>query len=300
MNTNTLPTPSTPAHRLTPAQAEILSALASLALLALYVVWPDGRGATLQLLCLIPLLGMFLLSPHDLLITGGLSLGLLLIVLLALWVVPPLGMLSWDPMHDGMPALMASLILPLITTFAYRHAQRREQVAEQRLALQEAHDKMKIMAAKDPLTGLANQQQMSLALNQEFKRAQRASTPMSLAWLDLDHLGAYNDQHGHEAGDQLLCRFAQQLQDAFRENEVVARWSGAAFMVIFTDSHLEQATAGLERLRETVAEQQLGLSFSAALVTRRDGDRLDDLIGRAQTSLQRAKAQGRDRVICTP
>lgn len=299
--TNTLPASTdTQVQLLTPTQGEILSALASVALLALYVLWPDGRGASLQLLCLIPLLGMFLLSPHDLLITGGLSQGLLLIVVLALWLVPPLSSLSWSPMHDGLPALMVSLILPLIITFAYRHAQRREQVAEHRLALQETHDKMKIMAAKDPLTDLPNQQHMSLALTQEFKRAERAGTPMSLAWLDLDHLGAYNEQHGHEAGDQVICRFAQQLQDAFRENEVVARWSGAAFLVIFTDSHLEQATAGLERLRETVAAQHLGLSFSAALVTRRDGDRLDDLIGRAQTSLQRAKGQGRDRLVCTP
>lgn len=281
------------------AKAQALCAATTVLALLAYAVWPDGRGAALQLLCLIPVAAMLVLKPHDMLIVSTLGLGLLVITLVALSVLPQEG-LHFDPMQDGLSGLMVCLILPLVAAFAYRHTQRRESMAEHRQALSEALDATKAMAARDPLSGLLNQQHMSNSLNQEFKRAQRANAPMSIALLDLDHLRAYNEQHGHEAGDQILCRLADQLSQAFRENEVVARWSGAAFMVIFTDSHLEQATVGMERLRQAVASSQLGLSFSAAVVCRREGDRLDDLLGRAQANLQRAKVQGRDRIVSTP
>jgi diguanylate cyclase (GGDEF)-like protein len=279
-------------------QAQMVLLLASLLTLVLYALWPDARSASLQLLCLIPVVGMLVLKPNDLILSGALTLGLLVITLLSLWLLP-LGA-PFDLIQDGLSGLMVCLMLPMLVGFAYRYALRREAMGQHHQELTETLGKMQQMAARDSMTGLHNQQHMSEALNQEFKRAQRAGTPLSIALLDLDHLRTYNEQQGHEAGDQLMCRFAQQLAEAFRENEIVARWSGGTFMVVFTDSQLEQAGAALERLRQTQIDQGLGLTFSGSLVGRREGDRLDDLFNRAQTSLQRAKAQGRDRIICTP
>jgi diguanylate cyclase (GGDEF)-like protein len=295
---NSLNTSMDKVESLSAQQAQMVSMLTSLLIMVLYALWPDARAASLQLLCLVPVVGMLVLKPTDLLLSGAMSLALLAITLLMLWLLPLSG--PFDPMQDGLSGLLVCLMLPILVGFGYRYALRREAMGEHRQALTDTLGKMQQMAARDAMTGLHNQQHMSEALNQEFKRAQRAGTPLSIALLDLDHLRSYNEQQGHEAGDQLMCRFAQQLAEAFRENEIVARWSGGTFMVVFTDSQLEQAGAALERLRQSQIDQGLGLTFSASLVGRREGDRLDDLFNRAHTSLHRAKAQGRDRIICTP
>jgi diguanylate cyclase (GGDEF)-like protein len=276
------------------ARAQAWCALATLLSLTAYTLWPDSRGAALQLLCLIPIGAMLVMGPHDLLLVCAVSLGLLIITLVALAILPLEG-IQFDWTHDGIDAMMVCLILPLLGYFAYRYSQRRQAMVEQRQALNDTLGAMQAMSARDALTGLLNQQHMSASLHQEFKRAQRANAPMSLALIDPDHLRAYNEQHGHDAGDQWLTRFAQMLPLTLRENEVVARWEGATFMVIFTDTPLEQASIGMSRLRQQIGASELGQGFSAGLVSRRETDSLDDMLARVQQALQQAKGDGRDR-----
>ncbi len=281
------------------ARAQAWCALATLLALTAYTLWPDSRGAALQLLCLIPLGAMLVLGPHDVLLVCAVSLGLLVVTLIALAILPLQG-IAFDGLHDGIDAAMVCLILPVLSYFAYRYAQRRQGMIEHQQALSDTLGAMQAMSARDALTGLLNQQHMTQSLQQEFKRAQRAKAPMSLALIDPDHLRAYNEQHGHDAGDQWLSRFAQMLPPALRENEVVARWESATFMVIFTDTPLEQASIGMARLRQQVHASDLGLGFCAGLVSRRDTDTLDDLLARAQQALQQAKREGRDRTQALP
>lgn len=132
------------------------------------------------------------------------------------------------------------------------------QVAQQARALHEAQATLDIkqrelaqLARHDTLTGLANRREFDDALRREFKRAQRQQSRLALAVLDLDHLKAYNELHGHAAGDELLRRFARLLGERFkRDTDLVARLGGEEFGALLPGFDSGSAQHMLESLRE--------------------------------------------------
>lgn len=87
----------------------------------------------------------------------------------------------------------------------------------------------------DLLTGLPNRHMFHDRLEQEIKKANRASMPLTLLFLDLDHFKEVNDALGHPMGDILLKEAAQRLLSCVRESDNVARFGGDEFTVILTD-----------------------------------------------------------------
>ena len=93
----------------------------------------------------------------------------------------------------------------------------------------------------DPLTGIANRQQMQAQLQKAVFHALEDGHPACLALTDIDHFKHVNDSYGHEAGDAVLCAFAALLQKSLRENDRVYRYGGEEFL-IFLD-HLDISRA---------------------------------------------------------
>jgi diguanylate cyclase (GGDEF)-like protein len=91
-------------------------------------------------------------------------------------------------------------------------------------------------ATQDPLTGLANRRLLSELLDRALRRASRTGTTISVAFLDLDNFKAVNDLHGHDAGDTVLRTTATRLQTAVRDADVVARYGGDEFVIIYETS----------------------------------------------------------------
>lgn len=119
------------------------------------------------------------------------------------------------------------------------------------LALEAKKRELAALSRHDPLTGLDNRREFDDALRREFKRAQRQHARLALAVLDLDHLKAYNEVHGHAAGDALLKRFAQLLAERFkRDTDVVARLGGEEFAALLPGFDQASAQGLLENLRE--------------------------------------------------
>ena len=116
-----------------------------------------------------------------------------------------------------------------------------------------------------------------------------------------------NDQYGHLSGDAALRAFADHLRDAVRRTDIVARYGGEEFGLIFPETTGEDAELKLDRVREQVAArpiqlprfgQSLSLTFSAGIASLPDdGDRVEDLVLRADARLLAAKATGRNRVL---
>jgi diguanylate cyclase (GGDEF)-like protein/PAS domain S-box-containing protein len=146
----------------------------------------------------------------------------------------------------------------------------------------------------DDLTGLPNRRAWDELLAQELAVAARRGEPVSVAMLDLDFFKAYNDEHGHLAGDRLLVTAAAAWQSALRAGDVLARWGGEEFAVLLPGCDGAGAAAIVERLRGMLPDD---VTFSAGVAAGGDGSAARALVDAADQALYAAKAGGRDRVV---
>jgi diguanylate cyclase (GGDEF)-like protein len=155
-----------------------------------------------------------------------------------------------------------------------------------------------LQAATDPLTGLLNRRSFE-------NRAQdllRRRAPFALAMGDLDHFKALNDTHGHDAGDRALRVFSQTMRASLRGNDVVCRYGGEEFVVLFPDHSTRAAAAALERVQQELLVAVAGgavapFTVSFGVASSGDATTLEELCRVADSALFRAKREGRNRVV---
>ncbi len=164
------------------------------------------------------------------------------------------------------------------------------------------HNKMQKMAYHDVLTNLYNRNFFKQKLKQEIDFSLRHRSSILLMFIDLDQFKAINDSLGHEAGDKLLCHVAKFLLESVREEDIVCRWGGDEFLIIFPDINDQQtATIKAEQIlnalknplrfdgRELFAQCSIGIAFShAGEIT------AEHLIQRADMAMYEAKQKGRN------
>ncbi len=154
------------------------------------------------------------------------------------------------------------------------------------------------MAEQDPLTRLKNRRFFEDRLSQSFQLARRHNHPLSVLMIDVDHFKAYNDAHGHVAGDAALSAVADTLVHTARASDVVARFGGEEFVLMLPHTDGRQAHQAAQRIRAALASnptplQQLTISIGIGYF--RDGmENPEDLIKSADRALYQAKYAGRD------
>jgi diguanylate cyclase (GGDEF)-like protein len=139
----------------------------------------------------------------------------------------------------------------------------------------------------DPLTQLLNRRGFAMASEQAFTALARHGRPVTLAVIDLDHLKAYNDENGHQAGDQLLCWVGERLADSVRAGDAVARLGGDEFAVLLPDTAPEAAEPVIDRLSSVLAERAphcMGIATVSG-----PGASFDELYRDADTALYQRK-----------
>jgi len=225
--------------------------------------------------------------------------------------VAPLLQETW--WFRGLIAFAFLLAGPLFYRYRVRHltAQKSElerTVAERTASLETANTLLAKLAQEDGLTGLLNRRAFDMALNEECRRASRLRTPLSLILIDLDAFKNYNDQHGHQAGDDCLRTVSQAIAVASRRaGELVARYGGEELAVIVPGDSPDSVARQAEHLRVRVQELALPHQGSpvAAVVTVSvglafaplDGDVSPTrLLAAADRALYDAKHRGRNRV----
>ena len=157
-----------------------------------------------------------------------------------------------------------------------------------------------------PLTGASNRRHFMERLAIEWERARREGIALSLLAIDLDHFKDVNDEHGHQAGDEVLRRFVAEARTVLRPADLLGRTGGEEFAVLLPDSDAERATAVAERLRARMAdtvqkvrtEKPLRVTASIGVASfGPDGESGDKVFRAADKRLYKAKNQGRNRVV---
>ena len=162
------------------------------------------------------------------------------------------------------------------------------------LARVELVDRLASVARTDDLTGLPNRRAWNEELPREISRARREKTPLCVAILDLDCFKAFNDEHGHQAGDRLLKQAAAAWSGQLRATDLLARYGGEEFALALPGIPEQEAMIVLERLRGATPE---GQSCSAGAAFWQEDESSAELLGRADAALYDAKRAGRDQSV---
>lgn len=155
-------------------------------------------------------------------------------------------------------------------------------------------------ATHDSLTGLLNRDALAQLRIDPAALAQLQAGPYCLMLLDIDHFKQVNDRHGHLLGDRALREVALAVAGTIRETDVAVRFGGEEFLVVLPETALASAAEIAERIRQNVAGMALPfrLTLSAGVAAGDpERDRPEEVFARADQSLYRAKAGGRDRVV---
>lgn len=167
--------------------------------------------------------------------------------------------------------------------------------------LRKANERLDHLAHHDELTELFNRRAGLQRLDEEVKRCERYGSTFSIAMYDLDNFKAVNDTFGHSAGDSVLQQITALVSEVLRDTDLHIRLGGEEFLIIMPGVNAEEAFQGMERVRETVAQQTFSehqltvtLSSGVASYTNSSGTRLLD---RADKAMYQAKQAGRNRVV---
>ena len=150
------------------------------------------------------------------------------------------------------------------------------------------------IAETDELTGLPNRRAWDETIRRAVGYASRTHRPLCVAVVDLDHFKAFNDEHGHLAGDRLLKSAAAAWRTALRQTDTLARYGGEEFGVALPSCSLSEAEVVLDRLRTLTPDDQ---TCSIGLTGWNPGETGAELVARADEALYDAKRNGRNALV---
>jgi diguanylate cyclase (GGDEF)-like protein len=161
------------------------------------------------------------------------------------------------------------------------------------------HERLKVAASTDGLTGIHNYRYFWDRLEEEVARAERREALLSIAYFDIDGLKTVNDSHGHLAGDAVLRTLGQVIGGHVRQEDVPARYGGDEFAIVMPDTPKDEAERAVQRLMELIDRTQvdLGTGVSIPMPSRSwgvatyptDARTAKDLVAQADTRAYAAK-----------
>jgi diguanylate cyclase (GGDEF)-like protein len=178
------------------------------------------------------------------------------------------------------------------------------------LELKHYRDLLESLSFLDGLTGIPNRRRFTEYIDFAWNQAQRQRVPVTVILMDVDHFKAFNDNYGHQAGDECLTRVAKALASTERRAAgLVARYGGEEFVCVLPSLDIQGAASLAERLRASVVAQaiphafssaasQVTISLGVASAVPAVGEAWTTLVELADKALYQAKQTGRNRAFC--
>lgn len=167
-------------------------------------------------------------------------------------------------------------------------------------------EKVETLATVDPLTGIANHRTMQEFMAKSVEDAKRDSRPVGVVMIDVDHFRQFNEEEGHDSGDEVLRMVAQVLRSNMRNQDLAARYGGEEFTLILPGMDARSTTAVAERVRLEISRidyqnksgQSRAVTASLGCAVYPDcGDQPAELLKSADIALYDAKRNGRNQVV---
>ncbi len=168
-------------------------------------------------------------------------------------------------------------------------------------------ERTRLEANTDALTGIPNRKSFERSMRDLAAAAAEERSALCLVFGDVDYFKQFNDNWGHQLGDQVLKLVAETLRANLKGQDIAARYGGEEFAILLPNTALEHAVRLIDRIRQVVHAKELvkkssgeavghvSLSFGVAQLA--PGERLSDLVQRADEALYMAKKTGRNRVV---
>lgn len=180
------------------------------------------------------------------------------------------------------------------------------EMASMAIASLNLRSRLEQQSVRDGLTGLFNRHVLELGLDRELRRAVRQRTTVAVLMLDVDHFKKFNDDFGHEAGDNVLRQVAEVLTHTMRGEDIICRYGGEEFVAILPDVSFEAALERAQHLRRVVSETRplfrnedrhgITVSIGVAMYPQH-AETTETLLRAADRALYEAKHQGRNRIV---
>jgi diguanylate cyclase (GGDEF)-like protein len=159
---------------------------------------------------------------------------------------------------------------------------------------------LKKLSITDGLTGLFNHRYTTDALSKLVEENNRYREPLSISMLDIDNFKKVNDEYGHLFGDEVLVKISNSIEGSLRKTDMVGRYGGEEFLVLFAHTGLNGAVESVGRIIKSVEnlkweKENFKITVSAGVCEKTDED-ISTLIKKADDLLYIAKKNGKNRV----
>lgn len=281
----------------------VVASLAPSVYVMYYVSEPMIRAPFLLLATVAMLFGVLALNFRRMLMLGGIVMASYLLMLAALYRWAPERL---DLRIETVMVVAYAIVLVQIASLGSYIAGLRDTLRQKNATLTETMSELEVLATRDPLTRLPNRRTAMTQLHRELSRSERrdqSGDSLCVALLDVDHFKLVNDEHGHQAGDEVLRTLSDTMCSALREGDFVARFGGEEFLIILPETTREGGKATAERLRQAICDTAHNalpgtsrITVSIGLAMHVEGRRIEETLGFADRALYDAKHRGRDQV----
>jgi len=184
--------------------------------------------------------------------------------------------------------------------------QKQAKIIANNKAMQQKNKQLEALSVTDSLTGLYNRNKLNMIITDQLARFKRNHRPFAVLMMDVDHFKTLNDSLGHLVGDKILSAVARILIQSIRSVDFAARYGGDEFIIILTETTVNEALNTAERIRSQAVEilhgpndKKITITLSIGIVQCEPGDTTSTiLLTRADNALYAAKHAGRNQSYC--